>query len=125
MRESITKRQRRVAKLIPLVLLPALAIFAFLHAGTWLIVQDPLEQAQCAIVFGGKTPFRAMEAAKIYHDGWTREIWLTERGLSAADIALTKVGVVQTPEHVYNRQVLERLGVPKSAISLIKGSNNN
>ena len=30
-----------------------------------------------------------------------------------------------TPEHAYNRQVLERLGVPASAIRVVPGHNNS
>ena len=76
-------------------------------------------------MIAGETPFRAMEAAKIYKEGWTREVWLTERGLSADDVALAQFGVQPTPEYVYNRQVLERLGVPTGAIRVLTGRNNN
>jgi len=117
--------RRTLAALILLIALLALVLFTFSHAGTALVVEDPLEHAYCAVVLGGKAPIRAMEAAKIYKAGWAREVWLTEGGLSADDVALTKLGVEQTPEYVTNRLVLERLGVPHSAIRVIKGRNNN
>jgi uncharacterized SAM-binding protein YcdF (DUF218 family) len=118
-------RRRWIAALGLLSAVIALALFAFSHAGTWLVVEDPLQQARSAVVFGGKTPFRAMEAAKLYKGGWTREVWLTEGGLSADDVALARFGLERTQEHVYNRQVLERLGVPIGAIRVLAGRNNN
>jgi uncharacterized SAM-binding protein YcdF (DUF218 family) len=102
-----------------------LALLVFLHAGTALVVESPLQRADVAVVFGGKTPFRAIEAAKIYQDGWTQQVWLTQGIYSGADAALAKMGIEVTPEHAYNRQVLERLGVPAAAIRLIPGHNNN
>jgi len=66
-----------------------------------------------------------MEAAKIYKDGWVHDVWLTEGGLSANDAALAKLGINPPPEYAYNRQVLERLGVPGGAIRVIQGRNNN
>lgn len=104
-----------------LVLLP----LAFTMAGTWLVVADPLQPARSVVVFGGEVPFRVMEAAAVYKQGWTREVWLTRGGLYADDVALAKLGIERTPEYVYNRQVLERLGVPSEAIRVLPGRNVN
>src|SRR5580658_27697 len=102
-----TSRRRSIGAVALLTAVSALALFACSRAGAWLVVEDPLEHAPAAAVFGGKTPFRAMEAAKLYKDGWTREVWLTEGGLSADEVALTQLGVDRPQEYVYNRQVLE------------------
>ena len=108
----VTRTRRRVAALALATGAIAVAWFVFSRAGTWLIVETPLQHAPIAAVFGGKTPFRAIEAAKLYNAGWTRQVWLTEGGFSTADAALASMGIEVTPEHAYNRQVLERLGVP-------------
>jgi hypothetical protein len=42
-----------------------------------------LTRRRAAAVFVGSTPFRALEAAKLYHDGWMPEVRLTEGRLSA------------------------------------------
>jgi uncharacterized SAM-binding protein YcdF (DUF218 family) len=120
-----TSRRRSLGAVSLLTAVIALALYICSHAGRWLVVEDPLRHARCAVVFGGETPFRAMEAAKLYEGGWTREVWLTEGGLSADDTALAQLGVERTHEYVYNRQVLERLGVPVGAIRVLTGRNNN
>jgi uncharacterized SAM-binding protein YcdF (DUF218 family) len=60
-----------------------------------------------------------MEAAAIYQQGWTREVWLMQGGVFKEDLVLARLGIERTPEHVYSRQVLERLGVPAAAIRLL------
>lgn len=88
-------------------------------AGAWLVVADPLEPAAAIVVFGGHVPFRAMEAAALYRERWAPEIWLT-RGVSPAEeAALARLGIEMVKEEAYNRQVLERLGVPPSAILVL------
>ena len=93
--------------------------------GRWLEVDDPLSSAQAIVVFGGHLPFRAMEAASIYRQGWAREVWLTEGGIFPEDLALERLGIDKPPESSYSQQVLERLGVPANSIRLIAGHNVN
>jgi uncharacterized SAM-binding protein YcdF (DUF218 family) len=118
-------RRRWAAALSIAVGLVALVLLALAHAGTSLVVEDPLEHASAAVVFGGRTPFRALEAARLYKAGWADEIWLTEGGWTSDDVALSELGVERTPEHVYNRQVLEHHGVPGTAIRVVETRNNN
>ena len=103
----------------------ALAAFAFLQTGLWLVIEDPLQPARAVVVFGGKVPFRAMEAARLYKQGWTHEVWLTQGGLFSEDVTLVQLGVERTPEYVYSRMVLERLGVPAAAIRVLPEKNVN
>jgi uncharacterized SAM-binding protein YcdF (DUF218 family) len=121
----LTLKRRPIVAVALTAVLFALALFAFSHAGTWLVVESPLQAAPVAVVFGGRTPFRAMEAARLYKAGWTRQVWLTEGIFSPAEAALTDMGITRTPDHVYDRQVLERLGVPADAIRVLAGHNNN
>src|SRR5438874_12825840 len=107
-------------RLLAALLLPA-AVLAFgplalTAAGTWLVVEDRLQPARSVVVFGGHLPFRAMEAAAVYRQGWAGEVWLTQGGVYAEDIALARMNIEKPPEHVFSQQVLERLGVPGTAI---------
>jgi len=101
------------------------AFGAFANAGHWLLVDDPLQLSRAVVVFGGQVPFRAMEAAKIYKQGFAREVWLTEGGYTEEDAALEELGIERTPDHVYSRRVLEREGVPAEAIRILSGHNSN
>ena len=60
----------------------ALVVFAFYEAGPLLVVEDPLQKARAVVVFGGGIPFRAMEAAKLYREGWAPEVWLSDDTLN-------------------------------------------
>lgn len=61
-----------------------------------------------------------MEAASIYRQKWAPEVWLTKEVRAAEDVALEKLGVQIVPKDAYNREVLERLGVPVSAIRILE-----
>ena len=99
--------------------------FVLIEAGAWLVIEDPLQPAPVAVVLGGKVPFRAMEAARIYKDGTARQVWLTQGGLFLEDVALAELGIDKTPEYAYSRSVLERMGVPDDAIRVLPERNNN
>src|SRR5580693_4214863 len=88
--------------------------------GKWLAVADSLEPANAILVLGGFLPFRAMEAAAIYHQGWAREIWLTKYQESGEEKVLANLGIEVTPEYVFSYRVLKRLGVPTSDILIIE-----
>jgi uncharacterized SAM-binding protein YcdF (DUF218 family) len=66
-----------------------------------------------------------MEAASIYRQGWAAEVWLTRPPPDAGDIALRQLGIQLLNEAVYNRAVLERLGVPAAAIRVLSRPAQN
>jgi uncharacterized SAM-binding protein YcdF (DUF218 family) len=122
--EAIGVVRRRVALGIVLGL-AIVVLVAFRMAGVWLIVHDPLQPARAVVVFGGQVPFRAMEAAAVYKQQWAHEVWLTQGGLYEEELALARMGIERTPEHVYSGRVLEHLGVPQDAIRVLPGRNMN
>lgn len=100
------------------VLLFTLAgIYAFLHAGIWLVREDPVQKSQAIVVLSGGLPDRALAAAQIYRDGLAREVWLTQPlqpGASMEDLHLPYAG-----EEQYNRMVLIGQGVRPGDIRLL------
>ena len=108
-----------------LVILIVLAGFAVARAGVALRVSDPVEPAAAIVVIGGRVPYRAMRSAALYREHLAPEVWLTMGNRSAAEVEMEKLRVHQTLEHIYSQQVLERLGVPATAIQVIPGRNNN
>jgi uncharacterized SAM-binding protein YcdF (DUF218 family) len=87
--------------------------------GAWLVVEDPLSSARAVVALGGQIPFRPMEAASIYGQGWAPEVWITRGVQQAEQAALRELKVEVPPEEVYSRAVLERLGVPATAIRVL------
>jgi len=86
------------------------------EVGQWLMVADPLEPAKAIVVLSGRIPFRAMEAASIYREGLAPEVWLTKEVVRPEERALERLGVAVVRPEVYNRAVLERMGVAPAAI---------
>jgi len=93
--------------------------------GHWLVVADPLEQAEAIVVLSGHLPFRAMEAASIFKGGWAPEVWLTSAVQPAKEEALGRLGIGFVREETYNQEVLEHLGVPPKAIRVLNEGVRN
>jgi uncharacterized SAM-binding protein YcdF (DUF218 family) len=119
------KRRRLLVGILLAATVLAAAPVALTIAGTWLVVEDPLQPVRSVVVLGGHAPFRAMEGAALYNQGWAREVWLTQSGVYPEDIALERMKIDRPPEHEYSRQVLERLGVPGNAIRVLTGRTMN
>ena len=56
------------------LLLLLLAVGAFLHAGTWLVREDPPQKAQIVVVLSGGLPERALAAADEFKASGAREV---------------------------------------------------
>ncbi len=108
-----------------LAALIGLVAWAAIHVGGWLVVEDRLEPARAVVVLGGQVPFRAMEAARIYQRGLVEEVWLTRAARPAEEAKLDEMGIRFVREETYNREVLERMGVPKFSICLLDDSARN
>jgi uncharacterized SAM-binding protein YcdF (DUF218 family) len=102
-----------------LIAVVAALVWGVRGLGAWLVVEDPLSPARAVVALGGELPFRAMEAASIYRQGWTSEVWLTRQPQDAGESALRQLGIQVAGEEVQNRAVLERLGVPVGAIRVL------
>ncbi|MGB7730022.1 MAG: YdcF family protein [Candidatus Acidiferrum sp.] len=89
-----------------------------LGVGKWLVREDGLEQATAIAVLSGNTPLRALEAARLYHDGYAKEIWLTHPGATVD--ALKTLGIEYPREDDVNTRVLRGQGVPANAIKLLE-----
>ena len=118
-RRIIARRWRLWITLAVVFLGLVLAPWAMSGIGHWLVVEDPLEPASAVVVLGGQLPFRAMEAASIFHRGWAQEVWLIRASFPPEEAAVARLGVKVAGEEVYNRQVLERLGVREDRIRLL------
>ena len=114
--------RRALVLLVILALLAVLLPWGASGVGHWLVVADPLEPGRAIVVLSGRVPFRAVEAASIYRAGWAPEVWLTKEARAPEELALGRLGIEVVRGEAYNRAVLERLGVPASAIRLLDDS---
>jgi len=92
-------------------------LFVFLNLGRWLVREDRLEKATAIAVLSGRIPGRALEAARIYRQGWATRVWLTHS--TEPQETLEKLGVRYVGEEEYNKEVMIHLGVPESAIEVL------
>jgi uncharacterized SAM-binding protein YcdF (DUF218 family) len=104
-------------------LLLLLAITAFLHAGTWLVREDPPQKAQIVVVLSGGLPERALAAADEFKTSGAKEVWLTRPLQPGA--AMQQLHLPYAGEEQYNRMVLIDRGVPPNAIRLLDPHINN
>ena len=123
-------RQARIARTAIVIVLAtvaavSVAVVGARRLGSWLVVSDALAPAQAIVVMTGQYPFRAMEAAAIYKEGWAPEIWLTRTRADAAESALVSLGFTPATQDNLNRRVLTRLQVPAAAVRLLDRSVRN
>ena len=112
------RRRRRLVVASVAGSLLALGLGAFFCVGRWLVVEDPLAKARAIAVLSGRMPLRAAEAAKLYRQGYSPEVWLThsvEPGES-----LKAMGIPYQGEEVYSARVLIQEGVPATAIHVLE-----
>src|SRR5437660_6610106 len=95
-----------------------LGLLIFLGIGRWLVVEDPLGKVKGIVVLSGAMPVRAIEAAKLYREGYAPEVWLTHSREPAE--TLEEMGVPFAGEEHYNALVLIHEGVPAEAIHALE-----
>jgi uncharacterized SAM-binding protein YcdF (DUF218 family) len=116
---AIPKRSR--ARRILLLLVCGALVFgviAFREAGKWLVIEDPIAQCRAIAVLSGSMPLRAIEAARLYRQGYAPEIWLTHSAEPGA--TLEAMGIPFAGEDYYNARILIHEGVPQGAIRILE-----
>jgi Uncharacterized conserved protein len=103
--------------------LTLVGIYAFCHAGTWLVREDPLEKAGAVVVLSGGLPNRALAAAEIYRQGYAKEVWLTQPLHPRA--AMEELRLPYAGEEEYNRMVLIERGVRPQDVRVLKPGISN
>jgi len=80
-------------------LLIGIAFVAFTYipilreTASFLIIEDSLQPAQAIVALAGQTPFREMEAAKLYRAGWAPLIILVRGARTEESQALKDLGI--------------------------------
>jgi len=94
-----------------------LLLVLFLNLGRWLDKEDPPQKAAAIAVLSGRMPSRALEAARLYNQGYAPQVWLSYSLEPGA--TLEKLAVPYAGEEFYDRLLLLHQGVPDSAIHIL------
>jgi len=117
--ETHPQRRRRVPRVVlglaGILLLGG--VVTLLGVGRWLVAEDPLEKAQAIVVLSGRMPLRALEAAKLYREGYAPKVWVTHSSEPGATLEAMQIAYVG--EDFYNLRVLMHGGVPADTIRVL------
>ena len=122
---TLSHSRKRLWRILILVLV-SVALFAF-HAAilqrmaNYLITEDPPRKAAAIVALRGQVPFRELEAAKYYHEGFAPIVILVPNKPLEEARELVRLGVKVTQDWQYGREVLVKQGVPPAAIVIAKG----
>jgi uncharacterized SAM-binding protein YcdF (DUF218 family) len=97
----------------------AIGVLLIKDIGRWLIISDPLEKADAIVVLGGNLPFRSIEAARLFQQGWAPSVWITAPESAAELEAIKNLGLADAPFDQLSMRVLEKFGVPASSIKVL------
>ena len=110
-----------IAILVSAALVTGFSYVPFMKGfAAFLIVEDALQPAAAIVALAGQTPFREMEAAKLYHAGCAPTVVIVREAPSAELGALEKLGIKKPEPWELSRAVLIQQGVPPAAIVIPK-----
>jgi len=117
---------KRLLRRSAYVLVPVLLVSVFLlrGLGSWLVVQDPLAKADAIFVLGGTRFERPLEAVELYKAGWAPRIALMRQVSDYGEVHLMQQGIPYPREVDAQVDVMVRLGVPQSAITIFNEANS-
>ena len=117
---------KRFLRRSAIVLAPVLliGIVALRGLGSWLVVEDPLAKADAIFVLGGTRFERPLEAVELYKAGWAPRIALMRQVSDYGEVHLMQQGIPYPREVDAQVDVMVRLGVPQSAITIFNEANS-
>ena len=114
--------------LVAWLVVVAAGAWGFREAGRFLVVSDPFDQAEVALVLSGLPTSRALAARDLYREGRVRKILVIpepptkiegEVVRAEAVAELIRFGLVDPHRPQWAEQVLVAAGVPRSAIAVM------
>ncbi len=115
---SLTGKKLLYLVLFALILI--LLLWVVPGMGHYLVVEDPLGEADLIVVLMGSVPARVLEAADIYGEGFARELVMVQSFVEAAD-ELARRGVVIPGHAELTRNAAIQMGVPEGRITILPG----
>ncbi|MBI4354287.1 MAG: YdcF family protein [Candidatus Omnitrophica bacterium] len=118
---------RRVFLLLIVALLLAISLF-IPHAGSWLVVTDPLIHAEVAVVLSGLPTSRAFAARDLYRQGLVEEIWVIPEPVTKVEgemvtdkifDELVRANLVNPSTTQWAQRILVSMGIPEDKIVVL------
>ena len=106
---------RRVVLALSLLAV-GLGVYGFLHLGTFLAKEDPLQQADAILVLSGTVIARPLEGANLYLAGYAPLIVLSQDEPPIGVPALAERGILFVSRATRAHSVFRQLGIPNEAI---------
>jgi hypothetical protein len=104
---------------VALELAVTLIPWGIIKLGQWIVVEDPLQPARAIVALAPQVPYRAMEAAALYHQHWAPEIWVTRVDDSEEKLIFRRLRIQLAPDEATTVEILEHLGVPAGSIRIL------
>jgi uncharacterized SAM-binding protein YcdF (DUF218 family) len=117
---KISLTGKKLLYLVLFALILILLLWVVPGMGHYLVVEDPLEEADLIVVLMGSVPARVLEAADIYGEGFARELVMVQSFVEAAE-ELARRGVVIPGHAELTRDAAVQMGVPESRITILPG----
>lgn len=105
-------------------LLLLLSALTLPRLGAWLVVEDPLQQADAIIVLGGTMYDRPLEAVDVYKAGWAPRIYLLREVADFGESQLVARGIPYLRAIDIQIDLLRRLGVDPQAIHVLNAAGS-
>lgn len=119
-------RRRARWKLVVFALAALLLAVGLWRVGHIVVHVDPLQHADAIYVLGGSRVERALEARDLYKAGWAPRIVISQGGRENAEVFLESQGIhVETEGEVARDALVDRLGVPASAVTVLDAPVDN
>ena len=107
--------------LAPLLIL---GIIALRGLGSFLVHEDPLENADGIMILGGTMYERQLEAVDLYKGGWAPRLFVLREVSDWGEVELRNRGIEYLSVVDAQVDVMERLGVPRDRITILDRANS-
>lgn len=101
-----------------------LAAYPLSRLGAWLVVEDPLQQADAIVVLGGTMYERQLEAVDLFTSGYAPRIFVLREIQDWGEVELIKRGVPYVKPVDIQIDTMVKVGVPRDAIGILEPANS-
>ncbi len=118
---------RRLIVVLVVAMLLASGLF-IPHAGSWLVVADPVTHAEVAVVLSGLPTSRAFAARDLYRQGLVEEIWVIPEPVQKIEGEMVRQevfeelvhhGLIEPTREQWAQRILVAMGIPQDKVVML------